>query len=66
MRTQQYDRYHRPVLDRPNEGQALRHVYSVRLSPSEVEALNQIVRRTGRRASDVFRDALAEYMDRYA
>lgn len=61
-----FDRYHRPVLEGPPHPEPPKHVYSVRLSRVEVAALNEHVRRTGQRASDVFRDALAEYLERYA
>ncbi len=62
-----YDRYHRPVVARPgivspSKGRK-QFVYSVRLGDTEIAQLNKVVRKTGRTASDIFRAALAAYME---
>lgn len=63
MRIDAYDRYHRPAVARATQPKQLRHVYSVRLDSVELEALNRHVRATGRSASDIFREALREYLE---
>jgi hypothetical protein len=56
----------RPVLERPKKTEPLRpFIYSVRLSEDEIARLNRFIRSSERTASDVFRDALTEYLERY-
>lgn len=58
-----FDRYHRPVVARPPTDPK-RLVFSVRLGDNDVAKLNRVIRETGRTASEIFRAALAEYMER--
>ena len=52
-----------PVF-RPNARRP--HVYSVRLSDDEIRVLNQMVRDSERTISEIIRDAIGEYVERYA